>query len=986
MMAEREVHRRLAAVLAADVASYTRLMEDDTDGTVAAWQDAREDVIKPQVAEHSGTIVKLTGDGFLVEFPTVQAAVNCALAMQAGLAANSLKFRIGVNLGDIVDDGEDIHGEGVNVAARLEGLAEPGGICISGMVYDSIRNRIDAHFEDMGLQEVKNVSAPVQAYAVRAAAAAKPAETDATASEQMAIAVLPFDNLSGDPDQEYFSDGLTEDIITALSHWHSFSVIARNSTFQYKGQSPDIRQVAANLGVQYVLEGSVRKSGERVRITAQLIDGATGGHVWADKFDRKMDDFFELQDELTQIIAAKVEPEFAKAEQKRIARKPPGSLDAWDNYQRAFASLDELTKEGNLRAQELFRRAIEIDPNDSRPHSGLAYCLFRYSYDGYSDSQGIANEESVGHARRAVALDDGDAQAHEILAILLIHSNQLDSGIVEARRAVDINPNMAHAYIPLGNSLSLAGRPADGIPHLETANRLNPDDVRVYMYLELLAEAHLNNRDYDQAVVWARKAIERKRDFVHSHIILASALGNRGDLAEAAMALAECRRLHQNFIDQFPTLNFYRNPADKDHILNGLRQAGWTEDTGSTKSVKPSIAVLPFDNLSGDPEQEYFSDGITEDIITALSRIRQFDVLARNSTFTYKGEAVDIEAVAKELGVAYVLEGSVRKAGNRVRITAQLIDGETGNHIWAEKYDRELEDIFAVQDEITLTVVGAIEPEMSRVERERAKAKAPENLDAWDMVLQGWAITWDVETHGKTDGLKRAQDLFEQAITLDGKQSRAYSGLATCMVLLLTLGLAEDREVAFRSGLEAGRRSIELDREDDLAHTTLGSLFVAANQPEQGLAELEMAIALSPSSSWARFWLGAANICNGQPDAGIASLNKAIGLSPREQFVGPAMAWLAHAYMAKEEFEAVVEWAEKALRNPVTQIWGNINLVSALGQLDRIGDAEIAIKEMLRRRPDMNIKKIDSMINILDPKYRSALLAGLRKAGVEEDE
>jgi adenylate cyclase len=396
--------------------------------------------------------------------------------------------------------------------------------------------------------------------------------------------------------------------------------------------------------------------------------------------------------------------------------------------------------------------------------------------------------------------------------------------------------------------------------------------------------------------------------------------------------------------------------------------------------------VLPFDNLSADPEQEYFSDGITEDIITALSRIRQFDVLARNSTFTYKGEEVDIEAVAKELGVAYVLEGSVRKAGNRVRITAQLIDGETGNHIWAEKYDRELEDIFAVQDEITLTVVGAIEPEMSRVERERAKAKAPDSLDACDMALKGWAITWDVETHGKPDGLTRARELFERAIALDPKQSRAHSGLATCMVITLVLGLAEDAETAIKAGLEAGRRSIELDREDDLAHTSLGSLFLASNQPKQALPELEMAIALNPSSSWARFWFGAASICNGQPDAGIVSLHKAIALSPREQFVGPAMTWLAHAYMLKEEFEQVVEWAEKALRNPVTQIWGNINLVSALGHLDRIGDAEVATREMLRRRPEMNIQKIESMINIQTPRYRGALLAGLRKAGVEEAE
>lgn len=274
-MADREVQRRLAAILAADVAGYTRLMETDTDGTVAAWQDAREDVIKPCVSDHSGKIVKLTGDGFLVEFPTVQDAVNCAIAMQQGLASSSLDFRMGVNMGDIVDDGEDIHGEGVNVAARLEGLADAGGINISGMVYDSIRNRIEASFEDRGEQEVKNVSAPVRVYAIRraGAAAVETAPEVQSSTEIPSIAVLPFDNLSGDPEQKYFSDGMAEDLITDLSKISKLSVTARNSSFSFKGEMPDVKEVAEKLGVAFVLEGSVRKMGDRLRINAQLIGG-----------------------------------------------------------------------------------------------------------------------------------------------------------------------------------------------------------------------------------------------------------------------------------------------------------------------------------------------------------------------------------------------------------------------------------------------------------------------------------------------------------------------------------------------------------------------------------------------------------------------------------------------------------------------------------------------------------------------------------------
>jgi len=393
--------------------------------------------------------------------------------------------------------------------------------------------------------------------------------------DKPSIAVLPFVNLSSDPEQDYFADGLTEDIITALSCWQSFNVIARNSTFQYKNQSPDVREVAAHLGVQYVLEGSVRRSSDRVRISAQLVDGTTGNQVWAGRVDRKISDFFELQDEIAQIIAAKVEPEFARAEQRRAVRKPMNSLDAWELYQRGYASIHELTKEGLLRGQEFFARAIELDPTNSRAYSAMAYSIFVYSFYGFSDTPGIANDKCLEYAKRALALDEGDAQAHEILAVLFIHSDQLEAATAEARRAVQINPNFAHAYVPLGNSLSLIGRPTEGIPYLEKSIQLNPDDPRVHVYIAILAEAHLNNRDYQQAVACARKAIERKRDYLHSIVILASALAHQGDTQEAAIALADCVRLRPDFLRAHPLLRFYRDPGDKDHILDGLRKAGW---------------------------------------------------------------------------------------------------------------------------------------------------------------------------------------------------------------------------------------------------------------------------------------------------------------------------------------------------------------------------------------------------------------------------
>ena len=344
-----KTQRRLAAILAADVAGYTRLVELDTDGTVAAWKSARDNVIKPLVDKKSGHIIKFTGDGFLVEFPSVQDAVVCAITLQEELKSSSLNFRIGINVGDITDDGSDVHGEGVNIAARLEALAEPGGICISGDVYNQVRNRIDAVFKDMGEQEVKHVSQPVSVYAINPA---KQKTSDHQISptpalpDKPSIAVLPFDNLSGDPDQEYFADGMTEDITTGLTRFRSLFVIARNSTFAYKGKSPDVREVARDLGIRYVLEGSVRRVGERIRITGQLIDAETGIHLWAERYDRELEDIFAVQDEVTEAIVAAIAPEIGDVERKRAQRKPAGNLDAWELYQRGLADYYSSTEGG----------------------------------------------------------------------------------------------------------------------------------------------------------------------------------------------------------------------------------------------------------------------------------------------------------------------------------------------------------------------------------------------------------------------------------------------------------------------------------------------------------------------------------------------------------------------------------------------------------------------------------------------------------------
>jgi len=572
-MSERTVERRLAAILAADVAGYTVLMEDDTDGTVAAWQDAREDVIKPAVASHSGKIVKLTGDGFLVEFPTVQDAVNCAINMQRGLASSSLDFRMGINLGDIVDDGEDIHGEGVNVAARLEGLAEPGGICISGDVYNQVRNRIEADYEDMGAQEVKNVSAPVQAYAIRVEAYAE-ANTTTLAAEKPAIAVLPFDNLSGDPEQEYFSDGITEDIITALSQIRWFLVIARNSTFSYKGQAPDVRRVAEELGVRYVLEGSVRKAGSRVRITAQLIDAATGSHIWAEKYDRELEDIFAVQDEITNTVVTVIEPELSRAEQERARRKPPGDMDAWDFYQRGMWHLGMTTKESNEEAQSLFQRAVEIDPNFADGFSGMAIAHMRYLIQGWTERRDETIEKGRQAATTALALNENDANAYVAIGIAGISKGDYEAATDAAAKAIAINPNYALAHMAMGMNLADSGRAEEALPELDYMERLNPRDPLIFMVYHGRAIANVVLGNYDEALSWSRKAIQHPNTIVNCHLMNIITLVKLERTDEARAATDELLRIRPGY-----SMKAANNaPGAIGNYLDCLREAGIPEE------------------------------------------------------------------------------------------------------------------------------------------------------------------------------------------------------------------------------------------------------------------------------------------------------------------------------------------------------------------------------------------------------------------------
>nr|WP_281358266.1 adenylate/guanylate cyclase domain-containing protein [Hongsoonwoonella zoysiae] len=570
--------------MAADVVGYTALMGADEAGTLARLTSLREGFLEPLIDEHHGRIVKLMGDGLLVEFASVVDAVACAMLWQDGVAEREteaeefrrLRFRIGINLGDVIVEGGDIHGEGVNVAARLEAMAEPGGICISGDAFRQMRGRVEATVEDLGECDLKNVAEPIRVYRIATAAGgAAPAAGEASdAWPKPAIAVLPFANMSGDPEQEYFSDGITEDIITALSHWRSFPVIARNSSFSYKGLNVRVQKIAQELGARYLLEGSVRKAGAQVRITAQLIDAKSGHHVWAEHYDRQLEDIFEVQDEITNRIAAVIMPELEHFEHRRSRAKPTHDLSAWDYYLKGLDAFYNETCEGTAEAIAMFEAATNLDPAYCDAWARLGWCHVRLiMFDCVEDRQ-ASLARGLDAARKAVALDDSSALAHMSLGAVHIWTEETDLGLAEAQIALQLNPNFAHAAMAVGNRLDLVGRGAEGIQQMERGLALNPRDPVRWRYMAYLARAYISHGEPQIAADWARQAVFLRPDLPEAQFRYAICLAHLDRVEDARAALERCSALDPDFVARKANWRPYADDDRNRHLLSGLRRHG----------------------------------------------------------------------------------------------------------------------------------------------------------------------------------------------------------------------------------------------------------------------------------------------------------------------------------------------------------------------------------------------------------------------------
>ena len=584
-MAEARVERRLAAILVADVAGYSRLMGVDEEGTLAALKAYRRELIDPKIAEHHGRIVKTTGDGALVEFASAVHAVRCAMEIQQAMAKRNtatpedrrIEFRIGIHVGDIIIEDGDIFGDGVNIAARLEGIAQPGGIGISDDAYRQVRDKLDVAFEDGGEQALKNIPRPVRVYWVRIDKKSETASPTLALPSKPSIAVLAFQNMSGDPEREYFADGIAEDIITALSRSRWLFVVARNSSFTYKGKSVDVRQVGRELGVRYVLEGSVRKSGSRVRITAQLVDASDGHHVWADRYDRRFEDIFAVQDEMTSQITSAIAPGIVAAEVQRAQAKDAGELGTWERLMRAHWHIQRFNPEDFREAIRLLDELVRHEPKNATALSDLSFVWHFSGSLAWADDFAAAFARSGDAARRAIASDDTDAAAHAMVGIDELFAGRHDGATRRLQRAIELDPNSNFAHGMLSAAYAFGGEADLAIQQAEAAIRLSPRDFLNVVWHTTAGWAHLSAARFEEAAECAQRAADWNPAFADAHGVLASASAHLGRMAEARASLDIFTRLIPGSLADQLSARPFRRPADRERYLTGLRKAGLPE-------------------------------------------------------------------------------------------------------------------------------------------------------------------------------------------------------------------------------------------------------------------------------------------------------------------------------------------------------------------------------------------------------------------------
>jgi adenylate cyclase len=1027
-MTQEGFKRKLAAILSADAVGYSRLMAEDETATVKTMASYRE-IMSSLIKQHRGRVVDSPGDNVLAEFSSVVDAVQCAVAMQNEFQARNAKlpenrrmeFRIGINLGDVIDEEDRLYGDGVNIAARLESMADPGGICVSKTAFDQIETKLPLGYEYLGEQSVKNIPKPVGAYRVlmkpdaagkvigekrflgrfsrKTAVAAiiilvivaiglvswniylqQPEKVESASVDQMAyplperpsIAVLPFDNLSNDSQQEYFSDGLTEEIITALSKMPKIFVIARESVFTYKGKPVEIKQVAEELGIQYVLKGSIRKSGDKIRITTQFIDALSGRHLWAERYDRELKEIFAVQDELTKKIITAMQVELTEGEQARVDAGGTNNLEAYLKFLQARDNVNKLNIEGNALGKKLAQEAIDMDPNYAMAYRVLAAANRMDVLLGISKSPKESMGTCIKLLKKAIELDETYAEAYGALGFTLSLIGQHDKAVATAEKAVSLDPNSATTYAMLGHTFRLADRPKEAITSYTKAIRLNPLPPSFYLFG--LGLSYSLDGQYEKGIEWCEKAVRENPDNFFARIILTAVYSMAGRYEEARVEGIEALRINPKY--SLAKAEKRAKYKYKDKMFAALRKAGLPETPPLQLPDKPSIAVLAFDNLSGDPEQGYFSDGISEEIINALSKTNQLFVIARNSSFVYKGKPVNVKQIARELGVRYVLEGSVRKFEDRVRVTAQLIDATARHHLWSERYERDIKDIFALQDEITLKIVTALEIKLTDGEQARMWGKHYKNLDVFLKRMEAHSL-W---REGTVESHMRHAQVSQEIIDMAPESPRGYMSLGYHYWWLALIGKSPRENI--KKAFELSQKAISLDESDPAARELLASVYLSMRQYDKAIAEGERAIELDPNGADVYAKFGQTLLFAGRPDEAIGYIKKGMRLNPFPE------SWyfndVGRCYILKGQYEKAVTEFNKGHNSAPKSPWPHLGLAVAYSLLERQEEALASAEKCLETAPFVSVNwftKISLFKNVADTKL---IAEAMRRAGFPE--
>jgi len=982
---------KLAVILHADIAGSTALVQLDEQ---VAHERIQETFRRfgDAIIKYQGHVRELRGDALLAEFDRASDAVTAAISFQAAQVDfitqldDSIRptVRVGIAMGEVIIADDTITGAGVVLAQRLEQLSEPGGVVIQGAAYETIPGRFPFEYGDLGEHKVKGFDKPVRVYsaklksdrdipqpgplvhrtrnkiiafasiAVIIAGIAlmwlkpwvireEPASLERMAfplPDKPSIAVLPFTNLSADSEQEYFSDGITQDIITNLARFPDLFVISRNSTFTYKGQSVMVKQVAEELGVRYVLEGSVQKAGKKLRITAQLIDATTGYHLWAKSYDRNLVDLFAVRDEVTQSIVATLSGDYGElqqAELERLQRKDTKNFDAYDYVLRAIHIWLDFTRDANSEAGRLAEKAIELDPEYARAPMMLAWVHLNEYRWKWSDDPEKSLQQAYEMARKSVELDDSDSWSHWALGVVYLYRGDHEDAIAQYEKALALNPNDADVLAHMGLPLSFAGRPEQAMEQIKRAKRLNPAYPPWYPWI--LGWAQVVAEQYEASIASSKEAAIHFPT-AEVHLNLAVAYHYLGRAAKARAAVQESLRIDPELnLDGVKAALPFADPADLERFHLALRKAGLPEHPPLLLPDKPSIAVLPFTNMSNDAEQEYFVDGMTEDLITDLSKLSGLFVIARNSVFTYKGKSVKIRQVAEELGVRYVLEGSVRRVGDQVRINAQLIDTTTGGHLWAERYDGSLANVFALQDSVTRKIVTALAINLTEAEQTQTTQNQTDHPEAYDAFLQGWAYY----ILGTRADLARAKPFFEEAIRLDSGYARAHAALAVVYWDVFVNDWSIELDILSFEAEEGWEEHLELAMKvpNALAHTLQSKVLVSQSRYQEAVVEAEKAVALDGNKATAYAGLANALILAGNPAEGADLIRKSMRLDPHHP---PGhLTTLGQAQFEMEQFKEAAATFERAVKRNVDDDFPWIYLAASYGYMGRPEDANDSI-------------------------------------------